>query len=592
MTPFDSIKSTFGRNKSSNNSGEDPVQVSTVVDPKDEESPVDEVARNNVAEDAQHGVQAVEATTLVWSKGSLAAAFVLMWCVYLVNGFQSNVGGTLQPYAVSEWNAHSMITVISVVTNCMMAAVYIPLSKILDVWGRAEGFLLMAALATTGMGLMAGSGNLATYCVANVFWQVGWSGLIYSIDVITADSTKLHNRGLAYAFTSSPYMITAFAGPKSAEAFLNGPGWRWGFGAFTIILPVVAAPMYLLLKWNLHKAKKRGLLVAKHTESQSILQTLKWGFIEFDIAGSFLFAAGLIIFLVPFNIAESAPQGWRTPYIIAMIVVGFVLLVLFGLWERFVAPVPFFKYDLLVDRTVLGVCLLDFIYMIAYSCWAGYFSSFLQVVNNLPPSEAGWIDNTFTIVSGVLLFLVGWSMSKTGRFKWLLVVGIPLYVFSQGLMIHFRQPGQSIGYLIMCEVLISIAGATFILCMQVGLLAAVDHQYVATGLAVLSVTGSVGGAVGSSISGAIWTNTFQAKLADWLPADALDNLDYIAGDLSTQLSYPVGSEVRKVIQRAYGYGQARMLGVGTGVMALAFVTLFMIRNYDLRKMHQTKGTVF
>ena len=91
-----------------------------------------------------------------------------MWFIYLVNGFQSNVGSTLQPYAVSAWDAHSLITVINVVTNCMMAAVYIPLSKILVVWGRAEGFLLMAVFATIGMAMMAGSNNLATYCAANV----------------------------------------------------------------------------------------------------------------------------------------------------------------------------------------------------------------------------------------------------------------------------------------------------------------------------------------------------------------------------------------------------------------------------------------
>lgn len=91
-----------------------------------------------------------------------------MWLIYLVNGFQSSVGSTLQPYAVSAWDAHSLITVINVVTNCMMAAVYIPLSKILDIWGRAEGFLLMATFATVGMAMMAASRNLATYCAANV----------------------------------------------------------------------------------------------------------------------------------------------------------------------------------------------------------------------------------------------------------------------------------------------------------------------------------------------------------------------------------------------------------------------------------------
>jgi NADH:ubiquinone oxidoreductase subunit 2 (subunit N) len=50
----------------------------------------------------------------------------------------------------------------------MTAAVYIPLSKILDLWGRAEGFLLMVLFATIGMIMMAASQNLPTYCAAYV----------------------------------------------------------------------------------------------------------------------------------------------------------------------------------------------------------------------------------------------------------------------------------------------------------------------------------------------------------------------------------------------------------------------------------------
>ncbi|KAF5238427.1 hypothetical protein FAUST_5484 [Fusarium austroamericanum] len=595
MGVLDKVQLTLGRKGKEGTAAEQPVTVTTSINEKDQEAgvfPDDGSNSDAVTENAQHGVQAVEATTLAWSKKALAGVFVFMWLIYLTNGFQGQINNTLLPYASSEWESHSLMPIIGVVANCMTAAVYIPLSKILDLWGRAEGFLLMVLFATIGMIMMAASQNLPTYCAAYVFWQVGWSGLTYSIDVITADSTQLKNRGLAYAFTSSPYMITAFAGPKSAEAFLlNGDQWRWGFGTFSIVLPVVAAPLYALLRYNLQKAKKQGLLV-QESSGRSVMESIKWGLIEFDAAGAFLFAAGLVIFLLPFSIASMAPQGWQTPYIIAMIILGVVLLAIFGLYERFVAPKPFLRFDILVSRTVVGVCLLDFIYMIAYYCWNSYFTSFLQVVNNLRPSEAGYVSNTFEIVSGILLFIVGYAMHKTGRFKWILCVGIPLYIFAQGLMIHFRQPGQSIGYLIMCEVFISIAGATFILCMQVGILAAVEHQYVATALATLSVTGNIGAAVGGTISAAIWTNTFEEKLFEYLPASAQENAALITGDLDTQLSYEMGSPERLAIQKAYGYGQARMLGAGTGIMAIAIISLFLIKNYDLRKIKQTKGTVF
>lgn len=50
----------------------------------------------------------------------------------------------------------------------MSAACYIPISKILDLWGRAEGFLIMIAFATLGLILMASCSSLGTFCAAQV----------------------------------------------------------------------------------------------------------------------------------------------------------------------------------------------------------------------------------------------------------------------------------------------------------------------------------------------------------------------------------------------------------------------------------------
>ncbi|KAF4930696.1 Siderophore iron transporter mirB [Colletotrichum viniferum] len=593
MAVFSKLQEALGR-KPANIEDEivaapEPVDDAAVREAAD--IPDEKIVEDLPSENVQHGVKLAQALSLTWGKESLVAIFIFMWLLYLTNGFQSSVLYSLTPYAASDFESHSLLPVIDIVSSAMTASVYIPLAKILDLWGRAEGFLLMVIFATLGMILLAGSQNLATYCAATVFWQLGWSGLTYSIDVITADSTNLKNRGLAFAFTSSPYIITAFAGPKSAEGFLDNVNWRWGFGCFSIVLPVVATPLYGILKWNIHKAKKRGVLV-REPSGRSFLQNILWALVEFDVLGVVLFACGLVTFLLPFSLASTAPDGWSSGYIIAMIVTGFVVLGLFLLNELFLAPVPFLKFKFFADRTVMGACVLDITYQVAYYCWNSYFTSFLQVVNDVSVSEAGYISNTFDVVSGVLLFIVGFSISKTGRFRWLLFVAVPLYTFGQGLMIYFRRPGQSVGYLVMCQIFTSIGGSVFILCMQVAILAAVDHQHVAAALALLSVCGNIGGSVGNTVSAAIWTNTFESALERYLPASALDSVADIYGDLDTQLSYPVGSDERIAIQKAYGYAQTRMLAAGTSVMIFGFVAMFMIKNYNLKKMTQTKGLVF
>ncbi|PQE22523.1 Siderophore iron transporter mirB protein [Rutstroemia sp. NJR-2017a BVV2] len=541
------------------------------------------------AEDAQRGVQQVEAVTLTWSKPYLIAVFILMWLLYLVNAFQASILYNLVPYATSAFETHSLITVIGIVANSMTAAVYIPLAKMLDLWGRAEGFLLMVAFAVLGLILMAACDGLTVFCVAQVFYSIGFGGLIYSIDVITADVSKLKNRGLAYAFTSSPYIITAFAGPNVSDKFYYNLSWRLGFGCFAIILPFVAAPLFIILKLHLRKAENRGLLIRERS-GRTLLQNI-WHYMqEFD--GVVLFSSGLTVFLLPFTLADTAPNGWKSGYIIAMIVVGFAVLVLFGLYETFLAKAPFLDINLLANRTVIGACLLDLTYQISYYCWNSYFTSFLQVVNDLSIAEAGYVGSTFDVVSGVLLLGVGVLIRKTGYFRWLLLFAVPLYVLAQGLMIYFRRPNQNIGYIVMCQIFIAIGGSIFIICEQLAILAASDHQHIAAVLALLYVVGNIGGAIGNTICGTIWTNTFPQALARYLPEEAMANFDDIYGDLTTQLSYPVGSPTRIAIQQAYGYAQERMLIAGLAVMSVAFIWVIMIKNINVAKVPQVKGNVF
>lgn len=105
--------------------------------------------------------------------------------------------------------------------------------------------------------------------------------MIFCVDVITADTSTLRDRGLALAFTSSPYIITAFAGSSAAQHFYES-NWRWGYGCFAIVLPVVALPMFGLLQYNRHKAKKKGLLRKKDKSNRTLVQSIIFYVIEFD----------------------------------------------------------------------------------------------------------------------------------------------------------------------------------------------------------------------------------------------------------------------------------------------------------------------
>ncbi|KAL2812447.1 major facilitator superfamily domain-containing protein [Aspergillus cavernicola] len=543
-----------------------------------------------VVSDGQAGVQAAEAMTLSWSKTSVITTYVCMWSLYCVNAFQSSITGNLGPYILSDFGEHSLVTLIGIVSQVMAAATYMPVAKIVNLWGRPFGFTLMISLATIGLIMMATCKDVQTYAASQVFYSVGFTGMIFSIDIITADTSTLRNRGLAYAFTSSPYMITAFAGPKIAERF-HESNWRWAYGIWCILLPAIAVPLLTTLYLGIRKGKKQGLL-QKESSGRTWYESIIFHAVEFDIIGIFLLAAGFILFLLPFTLANSSHNKWKSASILAMLVIGFVTLIVFAIYEKFLSSKPFIPFHLLTSRTALGACLLSFTYQISYYCWGSYFTSFLQVVYDESITTAGYINSTFDVVSGVWLFIVGYLINRTGRFKWLIMCAVPMYMLGIGLMIYFRTPGQKIGYIVMCQIFAALGGGTMIICQQVAITSVANHNELASMLAMLGLFGYLGGAVGNSISGAIWTHTLPAALQDMLPESAKGDWEEIYGSLDVQLSYAMGSLEREGIVAAYGFAQKRMLIAGTAIMTLSLVWMMIIKNVNVKESKQVKGVLF
>ena len=91
-----------------------------------------------------------------------------IWFLYFVNAFQSSILSNLLPYVTSDFEGHSQLNLIYIVADSMSAAVFISLAKVMDVWGRAEGFAIMAGFATLGLIMMATCNGLATFCAAYV----------------------------------------------------------------------------------------------------------------------------------------------------------------------------------------------------------------------------------------------------------------------------------------------------------------------------------------------------------------------------------------------------------------------------------------
>jgi len=394
-----------------------------------------------------------------------------------------------------------------------------------------------------------------------------------------------------FAYASSPYIATTWIGGPLATAFIDGPGFRWGFGAFSIITPAVTLPLFFIFYFNYRKAEKQGLW-KREPSGRTTWQSCVHYAIEFDLVGLILICVGLALFLLPFSLYSYQEKGWKSGMVISMIIIGGLLLIAFAVWENSYAEKTFIPYGLLVDRTVFGACILAASLFISFYIWNSYFYSFLLVVNGLTITEASYVSNTYSIGSCFFALIVGLLIRYTGRFKWLaLYFGVPVTILGVGLMIHFRQPDVNIGYIVMCQIFIAFAGGTLVICEQMAVMAATSHQYVAVVIAIEGMFSSIGGAIGSAIASAVWTGVFPVKLAEYLPESALPQLPLIYGDIRVQLSFPPGTPERIAINAAYGYAQKCMCIAATAILSVSIVSVVVWRDLKVTDFRQVKGVV-
>ncbi|KAI1182311.1 siderophore iron transporter mirB [Nemania serpens] len=546
---------------------------------------------DNIEKDAQTGVQNIEAMTKVWTKRDLYIAYILIWLVYFVDAIQQGMSGLLTPYVTSAFEEHSLTATTNVAASIIGGVSKLPLAKILDVWGRPQGYVVTMCFMVLGLILMAACNNVQTYAAAQIFYWVGYNGVSYATTVFIADTSALKNRGLVLAYVSSPYIATVWITGPLTQSVLNTVGWRWGFGIFAIVTPVVCLPLYFLFAWNQHKAVKQGIIVRKKS-GRTAIQSIVHYFWEFDIICLILLSAGFTLFLLPFSIFSYQKYGWRDPLTISFIVVGVVLLAASVVWEKYFAPVKYMPWQLLKDRTVIGACILAAVLFVEYYIWTAYFNSFLQVVLRTNIWQTGYIGSIYSIGSCFFSIPVGYAIRRTGRFKWVaLYFGVPVTILAIGLLIQFRHSGTNIGWIIFVEIIYAFAGGACVICEQVAIMAAAAHQEVAVVLAIEGMFSSVGGGIGSTVAGAVWTGVFPQKLMEYLPEESKANFTSIYGDLVTQISYPVGSPTHNAIVRAYDDALKNMFIAATAITALGLAAVIMWRDINIKGVKQVKGNV-
>ncbi|EMD31052.1 hypothetical protein CERSUDRAFT_163556 [Gelatoporia subvermispora B] len=539
-------------------------------------------------QDAHVGVKKVEAAEKVYGRYSKWFLFIGLALASYIYSLDGSTTYTYLAFATSAFGGHSLISSIQVAQSIIVACGKPVIAKLADATSRATAYLAVLIFYVVGYIVIASANNVGTVAGGIIIYAIGYTGLQLLTQVIIADITVLKWRGLVSSLTSAPFIINAFIGANISSAVIEHAGWRWGYGMFAILVPASLAPLIITLFWAEHKAKVLGLVnlpegALEVVASRKVPLAQKiWRFTEqLDLVGLVLLGAAVALILLPLTLSQTAKGGWHNGSMIAMLVIGIVLLGVFAIWDLRFASRPVIARRFLGNVSVVAASWIGFFDFVSFYLTYTYLFSFVLVVKPWSLVDANYFSSTQTVALTVFGILAGGLMRYLRRYKYLLVGGLCIRLLGVGLMIHSRGAQGSDAELVWTQILQGMGGGFAAVASQVGAQASVTHADVAIITAVVLLWTEIGGAVGSAIAGAIWTNTMPDKLAKYLPDLTQAQRDELFGSITDVTALPRGDPTREGVISAYSDVMKTMVIAATVISIVPIILALFMPNWYL-----------
>ncbi|TPX08015.1 uncharacterized protein E0L32_010346 [Thyridium curvatum] len=521
-------------------------------------SPKNPYAGAGLLGDKSPGVARIEAISAQLTQRERIALFFGIFLVGYAYGLDSQVRSAYQPYATSSYSLHSYQATINVLRGVVAAASQPTAAKVADVFGRLEVMVVATLLYVLGTAIEASATSVEAFCAGALLYQVGYTCVVLLVEVLIADISSMRARVFFSYIPAVPFLINTWISGNITAAVLRYTSWRWGIGMWCIIYSVSSLPLLVTLYSIGERARRSGVLDEHRSplEMLGLRKLSKQLFHQLDIVGLSIVVAAFALVLAPLTIAGGVDlDHWRSPSIVVPLAVGLVCVPVFVTWERRGARFPLVPFHLLRDRGVWGALAVRSLLNLAWYVQGNYLYTVLVVAFDFPIETATRIVSFFSffgVASGVI---VGMVIYKTRRLKNIIVGGTCLFMVSFLILIRYTGGADSASRAGMVggQVLIGLAGGLFAYPTQASIQASATREHVAVLTGLYLSFYNIGSALGTCLSGAIWTQTLYGQLRDNLAFQPNETLARAVYDNPFDVvpGFPVGTEVRAAIISSY-----------------------------------------
>ncbi|KAK6463556.1 ferrichrome-type siderophore transporter [Scheffersomyces coipomensis] len=506
-------------------------------------------------EEKSIGVEKAELLAATWDN-NIYYKLVLLFSSFIVGygyGLDGQTRYVYTGYATESYAEHSLLSTVNVITGVAAAASQPVYARLSDVFGRMELFIVSVVFYVVGTIIESQATDVQKYAGGAILYQIGYSGVILVLLLILSDFSSLRWR-LFFTFVPTfPFIINTWISGNVTAAI--GMNWSWGVGMWAFIFPLCCLPLLgcmIHMRYLAGKTPEWKVFKQRKTKYQEFgpLGFFNYLFWKLDIIGLLLLTVSLSCLLVPLTLAGGVKDTWEKAHIIVPIVFGVVLLPVFVVWETYGARYPLAPWRLLADRGIWSALIISFLLDFISSIESSYLYTVLMVAVNESQLSATRITSISSFVSVIGGVFFGLAIVKFRRLKGFIVLGCSLWLVAFGIMYYYRGNLDAHAGIIGGLVVLGVGTTFFSYPINVSVQSCVTHEHMATVSSLVYTTYRIGYAVGSSIAGAIWTQSLYTRLLKQLGDVELATSVYTQPYIFIT-EYAWGTPVRAAVVQVY-----------------------------------------
>ncbi|KAI9294603.1 MFS general substrate transporter [Neoconidiobolus thromboides FSU 785] len=521
------------------------------------------------------------------SRKELWTSYAGIFLISYITSLEGDLRSDLLNIALSDFQTNSLTSIFFLVTN-LIGLILIPLySKLTDYFGRIEMYFVALSFYLLGLTLISFANLFPVYYAGWLITNIGATGYESIKLIIIADLSSLANRANLSVLDSIPVVINSWVGSLLLTPISENLGWRWG-SLIPIIAFVPCIGLFFGTMFYLQRKARRQTDTFISIKCFGILNGLKNVYNEIDIIGFVLLITSLIMILLPINIAGTLEDGWSTPSMIALMVVGGILFMGLLLWESDYAKLPLIPLELLKTKTTLGaILILSLSAMDAGLNWQ-YFYLYFMITRKLDPTSASLLFKGYQMCYLISGLITGILIKKNYNFKYILIVGAGLNCIALGTMISARFPHSSEVAIHATQSIAGIGQAILDICVVIAYQGSVNRKDVATITSIAQIFRGVSTAFGGTLAGMIWNQVIPEFINQKVKGEI--DLTRTMNEISYVRDLP-DSQFEQVVA-AFGDGQMIISAISCGLAGLGFlIAIFMIKPIDVYDKQRFDGRI-